>query len=66
MKLKEITVSADLKLTRNYQSAGAQVSITASLEEGENLEEAHQILSEQVQEMVETEVSKSLSTLNGF
>ena len=66
MNLKEITVSADLKLTRNYQSAGAQISVTASLEEGENLMDAHKILSEQVQEMVEVEVSKSLSTLNSF
>lgn len=66
MKLKEITVSADLKVSKNYQFAGAQVSITATLEDGENVTEAHEILSAQVQEMVETEVAKSIATLGTF
>ena len=60
MKLKEITVSADLKLTRNYQSAGAQVSITAQLDEGEEVFDAHEILSDQVQAMVGADVERSL------
>lgn len=66
MKLKEITVSADLKVSKNYQTAGAQVSITATLEDGENVTKAHEILSTQVQEMVETEVAKSIATLGTF
>lgn len=66
MKLKEITVSADLKVSKNYQTAGAQVSITATLEDGENVTKAHEILSTQVQEMVETEVAKSIATLDTF
>lgn len=66
MKMKEITVSADLKATKNFQSAGASISLTATVDENESLKDAYESLSEKVSDMLDIEISKGIASLNSL
>ena len=52
MKITTITVGADMKLSRKFQSAGGQVSITASLGDDDHLEDVARKLKAYVRDEV--------------
>lgn len=63
MNIKEITVSAGLKLSKNYNVSDSQVSIKAEVDHDNYLSE-YEELSKIVHGLVDSEVSEGIKKLN--
>ncbi len=62
MKLKEITVSAEMKISKNYNSVGSVISLTAEVDKEDDVT-AYEVLSEQVHTLLDKEMAKGLDEL---
>ena len=65
MKVKEITVTAGLKLSKNYQTCESTVSITAEVS-NDCYREDFENLSEVVHDMVNQDIKVSLDSLKEY
>lgn len=63
MKIKEVVVSKGMKLSVNYQTVQANVSLKAELEDGENEVDVYNKLSEMVEKMLDMEIDKQIELL---
>ena len=63
MKVTSITVSSGLKVSKNYSSADANVSLTAEVDETEDIEEVHITLKSIVDNMVRNDIETNLEEL---
>ena len=63
MKIKEVVVSKGMKLSVNYQTIQANVSLKAELEGMENEVDVYNKLSEMVEKMLDMEIDKQIELL---
>ncbi len=62
-KIRSITIGTEMKLSPNFNSAGAMMAITADVDEGEDVQEAKAELRELVEEAVFDDVQSQLRKL---
>lgn len=60
MKVTEISVSANVKFVR-FSSAGAEIGLKATLDEGEDIDEVRKELSEMVHDMLTDELNQGIT-----
>ncbi len=60
MKVTEISVSANVKFVR-FSSAGAEIGLKATLEDGEDVDDARKELSEMIHDMLTDELNLGIS-----
>ena len=65
MKVKEIVVKKEVKLSINYNTVSSSVILTAELEENEDETLAHEILSRKAREMVMKDITTEVSLIEG-
>lgn len=62
-KIKSITVSSGLKISKNYSVAESHVSLTADLEEGDSEDAVHANLSSAIQQMIDHDIKQGVKAL---
>ena len=62
-KIKEVSIGGGLKLSINYQTVEAHVTITAEVEEGEDLEQVKQEIYEKLEPTIRETLSKNYKIL---
>ena len=60
MTIDKITVTYEVKRSKNYQSAGVSMSITATPREGESIEEVKRLCLEAMMDTVEGEADEAI------
>ena len=63
MKIKEIVVKKETKLSINYNSVSSSIILTAEVEENENIDEVHNELSEKVDKMLLEDITKQIKLI---
>ncbi len=63
MKLKEFTVAAEMKVSKNYNSVGSVISLTVSLEDGDDFDTSYEEVSDTVHGLIDNEMTKGLEVL---
>lgn len=63
MKIKTVSVSAGESISMDYNSCRADISMTAELEEGENVDDVKDQLSELITDYIEEESGTRLKNL---
>jgi len=65
MKVKEIVVKKEVKLSINYNTVSSSVILTAELDENEDETLVHEILSRKAREMVMKDITTEVSLIEG-
>lgn len=65
MKVTEISVSANVKFVR-FSSAGAEIGLKATLEDGEDVDEARKELSEMIHDMLNDELNEGITMVTNI
>ena len=63
MKVKSITVGADIKVTRNYSSVASNFQMTVDLEEGDDAQDCHNQLVKTVWQMLDDDIHLGIGHL---
>ena len=63
MKVTSVRVHKELKLSRNFNSAGSGLELTVSLEEGEDWQDAKEVLGKQIEDHIEEDIRKLVRVL---
>jgi hypothetical protein len=63
MKLKEISISKGIKVSIDYNSVSANISLSAEIDEGEDINEVFSQLSEFAEKMLDVEVDNQIEFL---
>lgn len=66
MKITNLTVRSAMKLSRNYNTVDADISLSAELSEDDNVDEAHNQLLEMAHAMVKEDMETSLDLLDSI
>lgn len=66
MKLKEMTVTAGLKIVKNFCTAESHVTLTAVLEKGDDEKDVHDFLSTTSRGIVNQDIQQRTSDLKKF
>lgn len=62
-KTKEITIGGGIKLSINYQTVEGHVSITKTLEEGDDLQQVKEEIYKELDQLLKETVSKNYKLL---
>ena len=66
MRVKEIALHRTLKLSRNYNSIGTDVAITAEIKDEEDINTAYQNLSQIIEDLMKRELEKQIELLENL
>ena len=64
MRVKELKITRSIKVSKNYNSIGAEISIVAEVTEGEDMETAYKELSQQAKLLLLQSLSEQLELLS--
>ena len=64
MRVKELKITRSIKVSKNYNSIGAEISIVAEVAENEDMETAYKELSQQAKLLLLQSLSEQLELLS--
>lgn len=64
MDIKEITVGSDVKISRNYNTIGESMQVTASVGLGDDVEKIREALDKYVHDHLQKKMAESVQALD--